>query len=37
MKSAQGAWLAMDIRATLVGANGPEPGEMIVVLREVNA
>lgn len=37
MKSAQGAWLAMDIRATLVGAKGPEPEEMIVVLREVNA
>ncbi len=37
MKSAQGAWLPMNIRATLVGTQGPQPEELIIVLRQVTA
>jgi hypothetical protein len=37
MKSARGAWLPMNIRATLVGTHGPQPEELIIVLRQVTA
>lgn len=37
MKSAQGAWLPMNVRATLVGTQGPKPEELIVVLRQMTA
>lgn len=35
MKSAQGAWLPMNVRATLVGTRGPKPEELIIVLRQM--